>query len=73
MSPEIQADREKLTTTAKKHAELKRAIDLINRLEKAQEGFSNNEKMINEETNEDLRIMATEENKSLESRDGEQD
>jgi peptide chain release factor 1 len=67
MSPEIQADRAKLTTTAKKHAELKRAIDLINRLEKAQEGFSNNEKMINEEKDEDLRTMATEENKSLET------
>jgi len=67
MSPEIQADRTKLTTVAKKHAELKRAIDLISRLEKAQEGFSNNEKMINEEKDEDLRTMATEENKSLET------
>lgn len=67
MSPEIQADRTKLTTIAKKHAELKRAVDLINRLEKAQEGFANNEKMINEEKDEDLRSMAIEENKSLET------
>lgn len=67
MSPEIQADREKLTATAKKHAELKRAIDLINRLEKAQDSFSNNEKMLSDEKDEDLRAMASEENKSLET------
>ncbi len=67
MSPEIQADRTKLTTTAKKHAELKRAIDLINRLEKAKGTFENNLKMLNEEKDEDLLAMASEENKSLET------
>jgi peptide chain release factor 1 len=67
MSPEIQADRQKLTTTAKKHAELKRAIDIISRLEKAKASFETNQKMQNEEKDEDLRTMAAEENKILES------
>lgn len=66
MSPELQADREKLTVVAKKHAELKRALDLINQLETAQAHLASNQKMINEEKDEDLKAMASEENKDLE-------
>ncbi len=66
MRPELQADRAKMTTVAKKHAELKRAIDLIDKLEKAQTDFAANEKMINEGGDAELTAMASEENKELE-------
>jgi peptide chain release factor 1 len=66
MSPEIQSDRNKLQTIAKKHAELKRALDLIEKLEKAQSAFASNEKIIADESDEDLKKMAQEENTELE-------
>ncbi len=66
MSPELQADRNKLQTVAKKHAEIKRAVDLIEKLENAQAAFASNEKIVAEETDADLKKMAEEENESLE-------
>lgn len=66
MSPELQADRAKMTATAKKHAELKRAVDLIEKLEKAQAAFAANEKIITDNEDAELSAMATDENKSLE-------
>lgn len=66
MSPELQADRNKLQTVAKKHAELKRAVDLIDKLEKAQAAFASNEKISADETDADLKKMAQEENTELE-------
>lgn len=66
MSPELQADRNKLQTVAKKHAELKRTVDLIDKLEKAQAAFASNEKISADETDADLKKMAQEENTELE-------
>lgn len=65
MDPAIQADRQKLTTIAKKHAELKRVVDLIIRLEKNQTTIINNETIINEEKDEAMRILAEDENEEL--------
>lgn len=65
ISPEVQADRKKLQEVAKKHADLKYAIDLITKLEKAQSSLAANEKIINEEKDADLRAMAEEENNNL--------
>ncbi len=65
MSPEIQADREKLKNVAKKHSDLKRSVDLIVALEKAKESFTANEKIMAEESDGDFRAMAEEENKTL--------
>lgn len=65
MSPEVQADREKLKTVAKKHSDLKGAIDLIGRLEKTKETLAANEKMLTEETDPELRGMVEEENRTL--------
>lgn len=62
MKPEIQADRQKLTATAKKHAELKRVLDLITQLEKNQTTLANNETMLAEEKDPDLRTLAEQEN-----------
>jgi len=65
MSPELQADRDKMKVVAKKHAALKKAIDMIDKLEKATADFKANEKMIADSTDEELRIMAETENKEL--------
>ncbi len=66
MSPELQADRDQLTKIAKKHADLKRAVDLITKIEKSKEALAANEQMLASESDEDLRTMASEENKDLE-------
>jgi len=65
MSPELQADREKMKTVAKKHAGLKRVVDMIDKLEKTTTDFKANEKMINDNADEELRTMAETENKEL--------
>jgi len=65
MSPELQADREKMKVVAKKHANLKRAVDMIDKLEKATTDFKANEKMITDNTDEELKSMAETENKDL--------
>lgn len=65
MDPAVQADRQKLTTTAKKHAELKRAVDLITRLEKNYISLKDNEAILAEEKDTDLKKMAEEENEIL--------
>lgn len=65
MDPVLQADRQKLTATAKKHAELKRAVDLITQLEKNQAAITDNEAILSDEKDETLRAMAGEENEQL--------
>ena len=67
ISPVIQADRNKLQTVAKKHAELKRAVDLIDKLEKAKSAFGSNEEIIAKEKDSDLVTMAQEENDRLDT------
>lgn len=64
MKPEIQGDRQKLTATAKKHAELKRVVDLVTQLEKNQATLSNNEGMLAEEKDPELRVLAEQENEA---------
>lgn len=66
MSPELQADRKQLQVVAKKHAELKRAMDMIDKLEKAKMAFDGNLTLLAESTDKDLITMAEEENLSLE-------
>ncbi len=65
MSPVVQADRAKLQVVAKKHSDLKHAVDLIYRLEKAQASFTENEKMIAEDADQEMRTMAVADNEEL--------
>lgn len=65
MNPAVQADHQKLTVTAKKHAELKRVVDLINHLEKNRLSLVDNEAILTEEKDADLKKMAEEENAVL--------
>ncbi len=66
MSPELQADRAKLNIVAKKHSDLKYAISLIDKLEKATADMSSNDSIISDGTDAELLEMASVENKQLE-------
>lgn len=66
MSPELQADREKMKVVAKKHASLKKAIDMIDKLEKAKITFDGNLTLLGEGSDKDLMTMAEDENIYLE-------
>ncbi len=66
MDPELQADRNKLKAVAKKHSDLKRAVDLIDKLAKAKAAFEANAAIIAQEQDGELKAMAEEENAGLE-------
>lgn len=66
MSPEIQADLNKLKSVAKKHADLKYAIELIDKLEKAKIAYEGNLAILADGSDKDLVKMAEEENVLLE-------
>lgn len=66
ISPEIQADREKLKAVAKKHANLKKVIDLIDKLEKIKIDYDGNLTLLAESDDKELIAIANEENVNLE-------
>lgn len=66
IKPEVQADRSKLNAAAKKHASLKYAINLIDKLQKAEKDLAANQLMIKEGQDEELGLMAEKENLELE-------
>lgn len=65
MSPELQADRSKFKTVAKKHASIKKAIDMIDKLDKAKLAYDGNLTLLSENSDHDLVTMAEDENISL--------
>lgn len=65
MSPAIQADRHKLQAVAKKHAELKYVLGLIDKLEKIKVTYEGNLAVLAEAADGELIAMAEEENKRL--------
>ncbi len=67
MSPELQADRKKLQTVAKKHSDLKYVIELIDKLEKSKIALEGNIAILSDGSDADLVAMAEEENTQLET------
>lgn len=65
MDPANVDDQKKLTKLAQEHAGLKKIIDLILELEKINEEIANNEKMITEEDDLELKNLAAEELENL--------
>ena len=66
MSPEIQVDINKLKSVAKKHSDLKNAIELIDKLEKNKIAYEGNLAILADGSDKDLVKMAEDENILLE-------
>ncbi len=66
MDPELLRDAKAMIKVSREHANLKRVVNLILELEKKKENIKQNQEMIKTETDNDLKIMASDELSGLE-------